>query len=52
MLLDPLVAVPDILAYATSGLKFPVEIVGVLVHVLRYARVYDPLADVVEQCPV
>lgn len=51
MLFAPLLAVPDILAYATEELVFPVEIVGVLFHVLNVAGEKDPLADVVEHEP-
>ncbi len=51
-LLDPLVAVPDILAYAFLVVMFPEEMVGVLVHVLSVALLKDPLAEIVVQEPV
>ncbi len=51
MLLDPLVAVPDILAYATVALLLPEDIVGVLAHVLKNGFENEPLEEIVTHIP-
>lgn len=50
-LLDPLVAVPDIQAYATEVLRLLLDLVGVLDHMLKKGFVNEPLAEVLLHVP-